>query len=187
MDDLQAAWSSLSLALLGAGTLAATTLGAVGVSVFRSWQRLNEKRAELTERDLELKRLEVDEKIRAIQRASALDAASIAQETSYGGDAPLSGYAKASLAADKLRELEPSLASADRSTVTDLVKLGAARLRSQSGSGMTAVLPQGTYLISASQAPAPEHITTPARLPPPAALPQTTLTKTSPERPGAKR
>ena len=62
--------------------------------------------------------------------------------------------------------------------VTDLVKVGAARLRQNSAT---------TYMVTQSMAPPAEHITTPARLPPPAGLPQTTLTKTSPERPGAKR
>lgn len=176
MDDLQAAWSSLSLALLGAGTLAATTLGAVGVSVFRSWQRLNEKRAELTERDLELKRLEVEEKIRTKQRAAALDAAAIAQETSFSSKEPLSGRAKASLAADKLRELEPDL---EGSKLNDFVKIGAAQLRA---GGTT------TFSLTQSMAPPPDRVVVPARLPAPAAIPGASpLTKTSPERPGAKR
>ena len=103
IDTLQAAWSSLSLAFLGAGTLVITTLGAVGVSVFRSWQRTNEKRAELVERTLELTRLEVEEKIAGIRKRIAMDAVAVVEEQSRGGT--LSGPGKAELAAAKVEEL----------------------------------------------------------------------------------
>jgi hypothetical protein len=154
--ELSAAFDGLVLAALTAATGCVTALGIAGVAhVWRARKRAD-RAEELDHKRLELAQLEVDEKIRAKVRAAALDAASIAQETSYGRSEPLSGKDKAALAADKLREMEPSL---ERAAVTDLVKLGAAQLRSQSTSPVKlSPPPSGTYLLTPSQAPPPDVV-----------------------------
>lgn len=177
--ELTAAFDGLALAALTAATGCVTALGIAGVAHIWRLRKRADRADELDQKRLELAQLEVDEKIRAKTKALAVDAAAIAQETSLGRREPLSGIEKASLAADKLRELEPALATADRSMVTDLVKIGAAQLR-QSGST--------TFSLSQSMAPPPERISVPERFPAPGRMPaMSPATKTSPERPGAKR
>lgn len=158
--ELSSALTGLVMALITALTGCVVALGYAGVQRIR---RRSEREEELDRRRSELAQLELDEKIRARTKALALDAASIAQETSLGQREPLTGPQKATYAADKLRELDPSLAQADRSTVSDLVKLGAAQLRSQSH-GALPVVPPGSYLISPSNAPPPD-VTRPATSP----------------------
>ncbi len=157
--ELSAAFDGLVLAALTASTGCVTALGIAGVAHVWRMRKRADRAEELDHKRLELAQLEVDEKIRAKVRAAALDAASIAQETSYGRSEPLSGRDKAALAADKLREMEPSL---ERAAVTDLVKLGAAQLRSQSSPSLPAVKlsppPSGTYLLTPSQAPPPDVV-----------------------------
>lgn len=152
--ELGSAFWGLVMALITAATGCVVALGVAGVRII---SKRAERREELDRRHAELAQLELDEKIRARQKAAALDAAAIAQETSYGRAEPLSGKAKAQLAADKLRELAPDLAQADRSTVADLVKLGAAQLRSQTPSA-PASLPPGAFLVTRSQAPPPDIV-----------------------------
>jgi hypothetical protein len=160
--ELASAFNGLMLAALTASTGCIVALGIAGVGHIRRLSKKADAAEALEQKRHELAQLEVDEKIRAKLRAAALDAASIAQETSYGRSEPLSGKDKAALAADKLREMEPSLSKVERSVVTDLVKLGAAQLRSQSSPGLPVVKlsppPSGTYLLTPSQAPPPDVV-----------------------------
>lgn len=157
IPELLASLAGLGVAFLGAATLVVGAAGLYYVGLVKNRRELSAKQHELAVKELELKQLELDERLRQKTKSLALDAAAIAQETSLGRKEPLTGTEKASLAADKLREMEPSLANADRSMVTDLVKLGASQLRSsQSSPSHPAVLSPGTYLISPSQAPPPD-------------------------------
>ena len=156
--ELSAAFDGLLLAALTAATGCVTALGIAGVAHVWRMRKRADRAEELDHKRLELAQLEVDEKIRSKVRAAALDAASIAQETSYGRSEPLSGKDKAALAADKLREMEPSLSGAERSVVSDLVRLGAAQLRSQSSPVKLSPPPPGTYLLTPSQAPPPDVV-----------------------------
>jgi hypothetical protein len=166
--ELSAAFDGLVLAAMTAATGCVTALGIVGVAHIWRLRKRADRADELDQKRQELAQLEIDEKLRAKTKALAVDAAAIAQETSYGRKEPLTGPEKASLAADKLRELEPSLAGADRSVVTDLVKLGASQLRSQSGTSNQAILPPGSYLLTSSQAPPADVV----NIPPPANVPR---------------
>lgn len=153
--ELESALWGLVMALITAATGCVVALGYVWVQRIR---KRGERNDELDQKRAELAQLDLDEKIRARQKALAFDAVAIAQETSYGRKEPLSGPEKANLAADKLRELDPSLTQADRSTVSDLVKIGAAQLRTQSPAPAAAVLPAGAYLVTPSQAPPPDVV-----------------------------
>lgn len=145
LPELTSALAGVAVAFLGAATLVIAALGAYYAGLLKDRRQLAAKQHELA-------MMEIDERARAIRRQAAADAAAIAQETSYGRDEPLSGNAKAQLAADKLRELVPDLAQADRSTVADLVKIGASHLRTQSQGSLPAVS-LGAYMVTPSQAP----------------------------------
>lgn len=174
----QLAVGTIALGVLTAASFYATTFFRGKGELVKEDLKLKQQQIELQQKELELKRLEVEEKIRAKLKAAATDAAAIAQETSLGRKDPLSGQAKAEIAAAKLVELEPAAADLDGSKLTDMVKLGVATLR-QSGASF--------HMITPSMAPPAEHIP-PNRLPAPATVPAfTPATKTLPERPGAKR
>jgi len=165
--EVSAGWAGLQLMVSGivAGILAAA--GIYANNYFKG-------KGDVVKKELELKQLEVEEKIGAIRRRIALDAAAIAQETSYARKEPLTGPEKAQLAAAKVEELlsESAAPSVEGSKLTDLVKLGVAEMRT-------------TYLVTPSNAPPPEQVTFPK--PPPMPALHAPATKTSPERPGAKR
>lgn len=177
--EVQAGWGGLQLAASGIGLSLLTALGAFAVDYLRGKRALTAKDLELKQNQLELQRLEVDEKISGIRKRIALDAAAIVEEQSRGGS--LSGSAKAQLAAAKVEELlnESAAPNVEGSKLNDLVKLGVSQLRHNAT----------TYLISQSMAPPPERHVVPDRLPPPAAMPaiSSPATKTSPERPSSRR
>ncbi len=181
--EVSAGWGGLQVAIAGVLLSVLTPLGIYAATYVRGRSELTKKDLELKQsevdlrkKELELKHLEMEERIRMKLKAAALDAAAIADETSRGREEPLSGQAKASIAAAKLVELEPAAERLEGSRLNDMVKLGVAQLRA---SGAT------TFFISPSMAPPPDHV----QFPRPPALPavHTPATKTSPERPGAKR
>ncbi len=177
--ETSSSWAWLQIMVSGIVASILSMAGIYASNYFKGKGDVVKKDLELKSKELELKQLEVEEKIGAIRRRIALDAAAIAQETSLARKEPLSGSEKAQLAAAKVEELlsESAAPNVEGSKLTDLVKLGVAEMRS-------------TYLLSPSMAPPPEHVT----FPKPPALPaiqappvHTPATKTSPERPGAKR
>lgn len=176
--EVQSGWSGFYLALSTVALGLLTALGAYGADYVRGKRAVTTKDLELKSKELELRQLEVEEKIRQLRKTAAVDAAAIVEETARHQPA-LSGAVKQSLATEKLLELDPASKSLEGSALTDLVKLGVAQLR-QSGTTF--------HMITPSMAPPPEQVTLPRKLPPPAAVPAIeTATKTQPERPGAKR
>ncbi len=184
--EVQSGWSGLML--IGTGIVGSilAALGLYATNYFRGKGELVKKDLEIKGKELDLKskeqelaQLEIEEKIGAVRRRIALDAATIAEE--QGRDRKLSGSAKAVIAAAKVEELlsESAAPNVEGSKLNDLVKLGVAQLRQ---SGAT------TFLITPSMAPPPEQpFAAPNKLPAPAGLPTAPATKTLPERPGAKR
>lgn len=191
--EVSAGWGGLQL--IGSGIAAAllTALSGYAINFLRGKGELVKKDLELKAKDLdlkskeqELKQLEVEEKIAGIRKRIAMDAVAVVEEQSRGGT--LSGPVKAELAAAKVEELlsESAAPNVEGSMLTDLVKLGVSELRK---SGTT------FHMITPSMAPPPEKVNLRAnrpeqRFPAPARMPEiapSTLTKTSPERPGAKR
>ncbi len=177
--EVSAGWSGFQLALSTIALTVATAAAFFATSFFRGKGDLVKEDFKLKQKEQELKTLEVEEKIAAIRRRIALDAAAIVEEQSR--DQQLSGAAKQSLAAAKVEELlnESAAPNVEGSALTDLVKLGVSLQRQTSAT---------TYLLTPSMAPPPEQPLVPKKLPAPAPLPANApLTRTSPERPGAKR
>lgn len=151
LPELLAALTGLGVAFLSACTVFVGWAGWYAVGLVKNRKELAGKQHQLAIKELELRQVEMEERTRVRLKAAALDAAAIAQETSFGRSEPLSGRAKASLAAVKLTELEPAAAALDGSKLNDLVKLGAAQLRASMPSMSLAPPP----MTSPSSAPPP--------------------------------
>ncbi len=185
--EVSAGWSGFMLALSTAALGLVVALGVYGTAYINGRREINQQDVKLKQQQIalqqkeqELKQLEVEEKIAATRRRIALDAAAIVEEQAR--DQKLSGAAKQSLAAAKVEELLNASAApnVEGSALTDLVKLGVSLQRQTSAT---------TYLVTPSNAPPPEQPLGPQnKLPAPAPIPANApLTRTSPERPGAKR
>jgi hypothetical protein len=155
LPELTSALAGVAVAFLGAATLVIGAVGLYYAGLVKDRRVIAAKQNEIQIKELELKQLEADARIRAAQRQAAMDAAAIVEEQVRGDGGHLDGHQKAILAAVKLKELSPSMADVDGSRLTDLVRLGVSDLRSQ----RTAIANQTTtYLVTPSQAPPPDVV-----------------------------